>query len=112
MELRQFLNKELEKELIKKIPDSNFSTNPIIEGMKRCEEETIIKVLTQYLHREPTNEDFKKVTRYFYQELGTDNYELTYEKVRLGVISYDFGMSNPLDPQPVFSVNFIPSSSE
>jgi len=70
------------------------------KNLKDCEERVIRSVLAIYLDREPTIEDAKRTTRYF-RENEPNCYELAFDKVLLGKISFEF------TPEKV-SVNFTP----
>lgn len=106
MEIKKIATRKLSDEVISKI-----SEDSVMEGMRRCEEETVIKVLTQFLGRIPTEDDFKRCQKFTYENVF-DSYEFAYDGRKLGTVKYNFGNSNPFDPQPKMAVEFTPSSSE
>lgn len=85
-------------------------TSSAVEMMQRKEEELLIKVLSNYLGREPKEEDFKRVTRYFYHD-AIYKYQLSYDNILLGEVKnlvpndpwghFDFGIG----------IEFIPNSA-
>jgi uncharacterized lipoprotein YddW (UPF0748 family) len=77
----------------------------IMQQAIQLEQKVIIQVLTQLLEREPTKEDFKKVTRFFLKD-ENNFYYLAYENKKLGTIKRNFPDHNSKDSK--YTVDFIP----
>ena len=82
----------------------------VMQTQQECELRCVTKVLTQYLQREPKEEDFKNCIRmYEDNKENPDKYILCYRNVKLGLIKHvtHFNMGDTK-----FSVEFNPDIIE
>lgn len=82
----------------------------VTRGQLGAEESCLIQVLTQYLERKPTDDDFRNCTKIERQGI-INSYVLAYKDVKLGLVSRSFmcnaDIKNPETGVPDFVFNCV-----
>lgn len=82
----------------------------ILNSIKKMELNLLKQVLGELLKREPTEDDFKKVSKKHFGDRN-DNYKLLFQDIELGTVKEVWEEQLPIERETKFYIKFIPNKT-